>query len=110
LIITIFVLERNLNCDHCQRNKLDSKRYRFLPEREVRSIPFEEWTVDLIGPWKVQVHGKPHKYEAFDVPMQDPKLKTPVKIPSQDSKPKTQVVIDVCKFNCLHLLQFQDGE
>ncbi len=36
------------------------------------------------GPWKVQVHGKPHKYEAFVVP---------VKIPSQDPKSKTQAKI-----------------
>ncbi len=79
----------NLNCDLCQRNKLDSKGYGFLPEHEVQSIPSEECTVDLIGPWKVQVCGKPHKYEAFDVPVQDPKSKTQVKIPSKDSKPKT---------------------
>jgi hypothetical protein len=50
------------NCDFCQRNKLNGKSYGFLPELEVRSIPFEECTVDLIGPWKVQVHGKPHMY------------------------------------------------
>ena len=35
-------LADNLNCDFCQRNKLDGKGYRFLQEREVRSIPFEE--------------------------------------------------------------------
>ena len=90
----------NLNCDLCQRNKLDSKGYGFLPDLEVRSIPFEECTVDLIGPWKVQVHRKPHKFEAFDVPIQDPKTRTQVKIPSQDSKPKTQVMIVVCLFVC----------
>jgi hypothetical protein len=81
------------------------KRYRFLPEREVQSILFEECTVDLIGPWKVQVHGKPHKYEAFDVPVQDPKSKSQAKIPSQDSKPKTKVMIVVCMFVCLLLSQ-----
>jgi hypothetical protein len=67
--------------------------------------------MDLIGPWKVQVCGKPHKSEAFDVPTcprsqvkipsQDPKSRTQVKIPSQDSKPKTQVIIVAC---------FLDGE
>jgi hypothetical protein len=36
------------------RNKLDGKGYGFLPENEVQSIPFEEYTLDLIGPWKIQ--------------------------------------------------------
>jgi hypothetical protein len=45
----------NLNCDFFQINKLNGKGYGFLPEHEVRSIPFEEGTVDLVGPWKVQV-------------------------------------------------------
>jgi hypothetical protein len=49
----------DLNCDFCQRNKLDGKGYGFLPECEVHSIPFEECTMDLIGPWTVQVHGRP---------------------------------------------------
>jgi hypothetical protein len=31
--------------------------------------------VDLIGPWNIQVSGKPDKFEAFDVPIQDPKLR-----------------------------------
>ncbi len=44
----------NLNCDFCQRFKVDGKGYGFLPEREVQSIPFEECTSDLIGPWKIQ--------------------------------------------------------
>ena len=51
-----------LNCDFCQRNKLDGKEYGFLPEREVPSIPFEECAVDLIGPWIVQVRGTPHQF------------------------------------------------
>jgi hypothetical protein len=57
----------NLNSDFCQRNKLDSKGYGFLPEREVHSIPSEECTVDLIGPWTVQVCGRPYKFEALAV-------------------------------------------
>jgi hypothetical protein len=43
----------NSNCEFCQRNKLDGKGYGLLPEREVRSIPFEECAMDLIGPWIV---------------------------------------------------------
>jgi hypothetical protein len=63
----------NLNCDFCQRTKLDGKGYGFLPERKVKSILFGECNMDLIGPWNIQVCGKPHKFEAFDVPIQDPK-------------------------------------
>jgi len=50
----------NFNCDYCQRNKLDGNGYGLLPEREVRSIPFEECAVDLIGPWVVEVRGNPY--------------------------------------------------
>ncbi len=57
----------NLNCDFCQRNKLGGKGYGFLPEQEIRSIPFEECTVDLIGPWTVQVCGRLYKFEALTV-------------------------------------------
>jgi hypothetical protein len=57
----------NLNCDFCQRNKLDGKGYGFLPECEVCSIPFEEYSVGLIGPWTVQVCGRPYKFEAITV-------------------------------------------
>jgi hypothetical protein len=41
--------------------------YGFLPEHEVQLIPFEECAVNLIGPWIVQVHGKPYKFEAITV-------------------------------------------
>ncbi len=57
----------NLNCDFCQRNKFDCKGYGFLPEHEVRSIPFEECAMDLIGPWTVQVCGRPYKFKALTV-------------------------------------------
>jgi hypothetical protein len=108
----------NLNCDFCQRNKLDGKGYGFLPEHKIQSILFEECTVDIIGPWKIQVCGKPHKFKHLmylsRIPSQDPKSRTQVKIPSQDSKPKTQVIIVVCLvgclFVCLLLSHFQDGE
>ena len=57
----------NFNCDYCQRNKLDGKGYGLLPEREVRSIPFEECAMDLIGPWVVQVHGNPYEFDALTI-------------------------------------------
>jgi hypothetical protein len=43
------------------------KVYGFLPEQEVRLIPFDECATDLIGPWAVQVHGNPYKFKAFTV-------------------------------------------
>jgi hypothetical protein len=44
----------NINCNFCQKTKLDGKGNGVLLEREVQSIPFEECTVDLRGPWKIQ--------------------------------------------------------
>ncbi len=52
-------------CADCQHNKLDGKGYGLLPERELREQPFEEVAVDLIGPWKVQVRGKPYEFNAL---------------------------------------------
>ena len=43
------------------------QRIWILPERKVRSIPFEECAADLIGPWIVQVHGSPYEFEALTV-------------------------------------------
>ncbi len=97
----------NLNCDFCQRTKLDGKGYGFLQEHEVQSIPFEECTVDLTGPWNIQVCGKPHKFEAFDVPIQDLKSRTQVKNPSQDSKPKIKDIIVVCFLSTCWLVHSQ---
>jgi hypothetical protein len=57
----------HLNCDFCQRYKLDGKGYGFLPEQEVHSITFEECDVDLLGPWTVQVRGTPHTFDALTV-------------------------------------------
>ncbi len=75
----------NLNCDFCQRNKLDGKGYGFLPEHEVCSIPFEECAVDLIGPWIVQVRGTPHQFEVLTAIDTVTNLVEIVKIDSKDS-------------------------
>jgi len=56
-----------LHCEHCQRNKLSGKGYGLLPEREIRSIPFEECAVDLIGPWIILVRKKPYEFNALTV-------------------------------------------
>ncbi len=52
---------------YCQRDKLDGKGYGFPPEHKIHLIPFEECATDLIGPWTVQVHGNPYKFEALSV-------------------------------------------
>jgi len=55
------------HCEHFQRNKLSGKSYSLLPEREIRSIPFEECAVDLIGPWIIQVCKKPYEFNALNI-------------------------------------------
>ncbi len=68
-----------------ERSKLDGKGYGFLPEREVRSIPFEKCAVDLIGPWTVQVCGRPYKFEELTVIDTATKLVELVRIEKKDS-------------------------
>ena len=36
-----------------------------MPERELRSEPFEEVAVDLIGPWKISISGKTYEFNAL---------------------------------------------
>ena len=52
-------------CSDCQKHKLDGRGYGLLPERDLREQPFEEVAVDLIGPWKVQVRGKPYEFNVL---------------------------------------------
>ena len=52
-------------CEHCLRHKLSGKGYGLLPEREMRIAPWEEVAIDLIGPWKVKVHGKIIEFNAL---------------------------------------------
>ena len=52
-------------CTDCQRHKLDGKGYGLLPERELRSEPFEEVAVNLIGPWKISIREKPYLFNAL---------------------------------------------
>ena len=55
----------NFACEDCQKHKLDGKGYGLLPMRDLKEQPFEEVAVDLIGPWKVQVRGKPYEFNAL---------------------------------------------
>jgi hypothetical protein len=70
------------------RNKLDSKGYGFLPECEIRSILFEEYTVDLIGPWNifnfVENHASlKHLMYLSKIPSQESMSRSQAKIPTQ---------------------------
>ncbi len=44
-------------CKYCQKYKLEGRGYGLLPKQEVRIAPWEEVTINLIGPWKVKVNG-----------------------------------------------------
>jgi hypothetical protein len=47
-----------LKCKDCQKHKLAGPGYGLLPKQEVRISPWEEVTINLIGPWKVKVNGQ----------------------------------------------------
>jgi hypothetical protein len=45
-------------CSICQRYKLAGPGYGQLPPREAPLVPWEEVTVDLIGPWQITINGQ----------------------------------------------------
>jgi hypothetical protein len=49
----------------CQKHELEGRVYGLLPEQEVRIAPWEEVTIDLIGPWKVKVNGQQVEFNAL---------------------------------------------
>jgi hypothetical protein len=54
-----------LKCKDCQKHKLAGRANGFLPGREVQIAPWEEATIDLIGPWKVKVNGRQVEFNAL---------------------------------------------
>ncbi len=54
-----------LNFKDCQKHKLTSHGYGLLPKQEVRIAPWEEVTINLIGPWKVKVSGQQVEFSAL---------------------------------------------
>ena len=54
-------------CAACQKFKLPSKRYRLLPERELKEQPFQESDIDLIGPWPFKILDKEHTFLALTI-------------------------------------------
>ncbi len=49
----------------CQKYKLAGRVYGLLPEQEVQIAPWEEVTINLIGPWKVKVNGQLVEFNAL---------------------------------------------
>ncbi len=55
-----------LKCKDCQKHKLEGHDYGLLPKQEVQIEPWEEVTINLIGPWKVKVNGWQFEFNALD--------------------------------------------
>ena len=53
------------NCEACQLHKSRQRGYGHFAPREVDNTPWREVCVDLIGPWTVQVHGRPYEFNAL---------------------------------------------
>jgi hypothetical protein len=54
-----------LKCKECQKHKLECRGYGLLPKQEVWIAPWEEVTIDLIGPWIVKVNGQQVEFNAL---------------------------------------------
>ena len=52
-------------CEHCQWHKLSGKGYGLFPEREMRTAPWEEVAINLIGPWMVKVNNRKVEFNAL---------------------------------------------
>ena len=76
----------NFACKDCQKHKLDGKRYGSLPMIDLKEQPFEEVTVYLKGPWKVQVCGKPYDFNALTAIYTVPNLVEIVRIYKKTSE------------------------
>ncbi len=54
-----------LKCKDCKKHELAGHCYGLLPKQEVRIAPWEEVTINLIGPWKVKVNGQQAEFDAL---------------------------------------------
>jgi hypothetical protein len=48
-----------------QKYKLAGRSHGLLPKQEVRNAPWEEVTINLIGPWSVKVNGQQVEFNAL---------------------------------------------
>jgi hypothetical protein len=54
-----------LKCKYCQKHKLAGCGYGLLPKHEMQIAPWEEVTINLIGPRKVKVNGQQVEFIAL---------------------------------------------
>jgi hypothetical protein len=52
-------------CNTCQHQKLSGPQYAHLPPHEAALLPWEEATLDLIGPWTVKVGQEAYNFYAL---------------------------------------------
>jgi transposase InsO family protein len=55
------------SCDTCQRYKDAGQGQGELPPREDTSVPFEEVTVNLVGPWSINIEGNTLEIQALTI-------------------------------------------
>ena len=53
------------SCDACQRFKLPGIQVGELPPKNLTAQPWDEVSVDLIGPWKISIHGVEYEFLAL---------------------------------------------
>ena len=76
----------NFRCHACQKHKLHVTGYGLLPEKELKSVPFEEVAVDLTGPWTAQIRGRPYTFNALTIIYTVTNLVEMVRIDKKTSK------------------------
>lgn len=54
-------------CKPCRESKTILRHYGELPAREVRGNPWADIAIDLIGPWKVTLHGQEFVFQALTI-------------------------------------------
>ncbi len=54
-----------LKCKDCQKHKLEGRGYGLLPKWEVQIAPWEEVSINLIGPWEAKVNGQQVEFYAL---------------------------------------------
>ena len=52
-------------CEICQKHKLSGRQFGLLPERDVRTHPWQEVAVDLIGPWAINIRDQWYEFNAL---------------------------------------------
>jgi transposase InsO family protein len=72
-------------CDVCQRYKDSTRGYSHLPPRNDSAMPFSDVSVDLIGPWTIQIGNREVKFHALHVMDNATTLSEYIRIPKKTS-------------------------